>query len=128
MTHRTDSPPTEKQKAMLTLILRSDEFLTAPEVADHFGQNVSTVRGAISEFKNKLGILDYDAGGYYRLVPGRELDAWAYYYYGWDAFDVELRQSAADAVLARPEVRSYLESRDLGAAFEEYQQRITEFQ
>ncbi|WP_435180481.1 hypothetical protein [Halorussus sp. AFM4] len=112
---------------MLALLLQRREFRHYTEIADCFGQNENTVSSTLSKFRNELNLLDYDNGGYYRLTPGRELEAWGYVLYGRDAFKTTLRESAKEALLNRPEVTAYLESIDPSGMSKEDQQRLKEF-
>lgn len=128
MTHRTDAPPNESQKVMLALLLQRREFRHYTSIADCFDQNENTVSSTLSKFRNELNLLDYDNGGYYRLTPGRELEAWGYVFYGRDAFETTLRESAKEALLSRPEVTAYLESLDPNVESSEGQQGLKKFQ
>ena len=127
MTHRTNAPPNESQKVMIALLHQGNEFRHYTRIANYFGQKENTVNSVLSKFRNELELVDFDDGGYYRLIPGRELEAWGYVYYGWDAFETTLRKSAAEALRNRPEVTAHLESVDPNVISKEDQQRIKEF-
>ncbi|MFC6723178.1 hypothetical protein ACFQE1_01975 [Halobium palmae] len=91
----------ESQKVMHVLLSR-ERWWTAPEVAAEYGQNPGTVRANLSEFYNKLGILEEDKPGVYRIRYDRYEEAWAYVHYGWDAFEhPSLKPNAQEALADR---------------------------
>lgn len=117
MTHLTEGNRTKAQKVMLHLLVEEPrKFRNAKEISEFFNINKSTVSSALSKFKNELGILDHDAGGYYRIAPGNELYGWGYYHYGWDAFDAELKQSAKESLLNKQKILAYLEKYNIDIA------------
>lgn len=110
MTHQTNALPNERQRTMFGLLMAGGEYLKATELAAILGQKKGTTSANISYFMNELEILDYDAGGYYRLTPGREAEAMSYFKWGRDAFaPPTLLDSAREAVLKLPEFIAYVE-------------------
>lgn len=100
MTHKTNEPPNEKQKVMLGLFSRPERWWKARELQEEFSLTKSTVRDALSEFKNELEIVDHDQPKY-RIIPGKEYEAWVYIQLGRDGFKTELRDNV-DELLGLP--------------------------
>lgn len=101
MTHLTERRMTVSQKVMYALLSR-DRWWTAPEIAEEYGLVKGTVSAYLSEFYNKLGILEKDKPGIYRIQFDKYEEAWSYVYYGWDAFrPPELKENAREGLNAR---------------------------